>query len=81
MSNISEDDGAFHLIKRFRTFRTSIAYNTRKRLFRVSVRCEHWGFVAVAAVDAFHWHSYLFAVSIWLFFTGLLMEFFWGEIE
>jgi len=44
----------------------------------MSVRCEHIGFVAIAAVDAFHWHSYLFAVSIWLLLTGVIIEIFGG---
>ena len=48
------------------------------RIHRRSIRCEHWGFVAVAAIDAFHWHSYLFVVSLWLLVTGLVMEIFEG---
>lgn len=51
----------------------------RRHLYRASHRAEHWGFVAIAAVDAFHFHSLLVTVSIWLFITGLAMEFFWGE--
>lgn len=64
----------------FVAWRTRIAAETRARVFRLSLRAEHWGFVTIAAVDAFHWHSFLFIVSLWLFVTGLAMEFFWwGE--
>lgn len=64
----------------FESMRNSIALETRHRFARASVRAEHWGFVAIAAVDAFHVHSLLFIVSLWLLVTGLAMEFFGVEV-
>lgn len=52
----------------------------RRKTHKFSLRAEHYGFIAVAAVDAFHWHSLLFLVSIWLLITGIIAEFFYtGE--
>lgn len=48
----------------------------RIRCYRISHRLEHLGFVAVAAVDAFHLHTYLFVVSLWLLATGIFAELF-----
>jgi hypothetical protein len=48
-------------------------------LAKLSYRAEHWGFVMIAAVDAFHLHSFLFVVSLWLLITGLCAEFFSGS--
>lgn len=52
----------------------------RVRLYKASHRAEHYGFIAIAAVDAFHFHSLLFTVSVWLLITGLAMEFFGGDL-
>lgn len=68
-------NGVTHYLARLRN---CISAELRQRLHVSSRHAEHWGFVAVAAVDAFHLHSFLFIVSLWLLFTGLAMEFFGG---
>jgi len=78
MSQDSEDDGLSSHLSRFVIWRDALTVRTRTRVYKMSVRCEHIGFVAIAAVDAFHWHSYLFAVSIWLLLTGVIIEIFGG---
>lgn len=57
-------------------YRNSIDLCVRKRTHKLSLRAEHYGFIAVAAVDAFHVHQLLFIVSIWLLITGVVAELF-----
>lgn len=66
------------LTKRLFAWRAHLGTALCERLMKLSYRAEHWGFVAIAAVDAFHIHSFLFVVSLWLLVTGLAAEFFAG---
>lgn len=68
------------LTRRLFAWRDRVNLCVRRKTHKFSLRAEHYGFIAVAAVDAFHWHSLLFLVSIWLLITGIVAEFFYtGE--
>lgn len=43
-------------------------------LVRHAPRLEHLGFVAVAAKDAFGFHTVTTMVGVWLFVTGVIVE-------
>lgn len=72
----SNEDGRFAIHQRLLRFRRNLDRQLRYKISTISYRAEHYGFIAIAAVDAFNLHSFLFAVSIWLLITGAVAEFF-----
>jgi hypothetical protein len=48
----------------------------RAAVAKKAPHAEHLGFVAYAACEVFHAHALLFAVSVWLLATGLLVAVF-----
>lgn len=69
------------IARRVDATRERVPVPVRFRLHRLSLRGEHYGFIAIAAIDAFNLHQLLFIISIWLLITGVAAEFFGRGIE